>query len=229
MCRTAFLFLIFIQGYISTLAQQVNSQHLLTYADSNLIKQEKPYQFHFGQFFKNDTVYAILLDTLRRDNQNVTLFGLKFFEKVGNKWLRRNEYDSLPTWGIHTRFCNFSKYNYMDYLVSADIAGTGGNETEYLFIFDKKTRSLLQIKGFENLPNTTYNRKNGLITSIGLVSGVPSFEYFKIEDFRLIQVGGKEMWADNSYGYLTEYKIISGRKIIYKKEKRKLPIDFYKW
>ena len=228
MHRTALLFLVFFSGH-RLFAQQVNSKQPLTYTDSSLIKQEKPYQFYLGHFFRSDTLYSIILDTLH-DNKGVAYCSVKFFEKVDNKWQKKNEYDSLQTSrAIQTRFCDYSKDTTKDYLVSADIVGTGGNETEHLFIFDTKTKSLRLIKGFENIPTTSYDAKSGIITSVGLAAGIPNFEYFKIEHFRPIKVGGKEMWSDNYYGYLEKYKIVKGKKVIYYKDKKKLPIDFYEW
>jgi hypothetical protein len=229
MPRTALLFLIFFFGH-RLFAQQLSLKKPLTYADSNLIKQEKPYQFHFGHFFKSNALYAILLDTSNDNKHDIVYSDVKFFEYVDNRWQKENEYDSLQTSGvIQTRFCNYSNDTIKDYLISAGIIGTGGNETEYLFIFDSKTKSLRLIKGFENIPTTSYNAKNGIITSVGLAGSIPNFEYFKIEDFKLIKVGGKEMWSDNDYGYLEKYKIVNGKKIIYYKDKKKLPIDFYEW
>lgn len=37
------------------------------------------------------------------------------------------------------------------------------------------------------------------------------------------------MWSDNGYGYLEKYKMVDGKMIVYYKDKKKLPIDFYEW
>lgn len=227
MLRNILLFFILFFGH------RVFAQHeklTLTQTDSNLIIRERPYQFRFGHFFKTNILYAILLDTSNDNEHNTTYCRVTFFEKVNNKWQKKNEFDSLPTSvGIKTRFCNYNSDAIEDYLVSADIDGTGGNETEHLFIFDNKTKTLRLIKGFENIPAKSYDAKSRIITSVGLAAGIPNFVYFKIEHFKLIEIGGKEMWSDNEYGYLEKYKMVDGKKVIYYKAKRKLPVDFYDW
>jgi len=160
----------------------------------------------------------------------VTYFRLTFYEKTNETWNKKNEYDSLKTFEKpKTKFSNYNHDGLSDYLVSAEIVGSGGNETEYLFIFDSNTRSLRLISGFENLPSTSYNIKTGIITSIGLAASIPNYEYYKIINFQLKKIGGKEIWIDNNYGYLQKYRINNGNKIIYHKEKKKLPFDLYKW
>jgi len=229
MNRIALLLLIFISGY-RLYAQNINSKRPSTYLDDSLIKKEKPYEFHFGHFFADDTLYAILLETSNDNKKNVVYCNIKFFEKVNNKWRKKNEYDSLQTTNPNqTRFGNYSNDTIKDYLISAGIVGTGANETEYLFILDRRSKSLKLIKGFENIPSTSYNGKSGIITAVGLAAGIPSFEYFEIVDFKLIKLGGKQMWSDDLYGYLEKYKIINGKKIVYYKNRKKLPVDFYNW
>jgi hypothetical protein len=229
MHRIALIILIFFFGQ-KIYAQKVNSNQSLSYEVSSLLKQEKFYQFHFGHFFESDILYAILLDTSKDNKTGRTYCSVKFFERVGNRWIRKNHYDSLQTSRIiRTRFCNYNGDAIQDYLLSAGIIGTGGNETEYLFLFDIRTKSLKLIKDFENIPTTSYNPKNGVITSIGLSAGIPNFEYYKISSFHLDKIGGKEMWSDNSYGFLEKYRIVNGKRIVFYKDKRKLPIDFYYW
>lgn len=211
-------------------AQQVKLSPILTETDSSLLKKEHPLQFQFGRFFETDTLYAILLNNSGDYAKNKNHFILNFFEKAGNQWLKRNEFDSIESSGkIKTRFCNYNKDTIEDYLISEGIVGTGGNETEYLFIFDSETKSLKLIKGFEKIPSTSYNSKNGIITSIGLVAGIPNFEYFKIDNFLLIKVGGKNIRTDNTYGYLEKYRMVNGKRVVYFKTKKKLPFDLYEW
>ena len=222
MNRIALLLLIFISGY-RLYAQNTNSERPSTWLDDSLIKKEKPYKFHIGHFFASNTLYAIVVDTSNDNKKNVTYCNVKFFEKVNNKWRKKNEYDSLQTTNlIQTRFGNYSNDTIKDYLISAGIVGTGANETEYLFMLDSRTKSLKLIKGFENIPSTSYNGKSRLITSVGLVAGIPNFQYFKIVDFRLIKLGGKQMWSDELYGYLEKYKVVNGKKIVYYKNRKKI-------
>ncbi len=223
-----FFFILFVGHRL--FAQQINSKQPLTLAESTLINQKKPYQFYFGHFFKSDTLYAILLDTSIDHKQNVTYSQVKFYEKVNNKWHKKNEFDSLRTSAqLQSRFSNYNNDKIEDFLVSAGIVGTGSNETEYLFILDTKTKSLQLIKGLENLPSTSYDTKSNTISSVGLASGIPNFEYYKINNLQLSKIGGKEIWTDDKYGYLEKYHIINGKKVIYYKRKRKLPFDLFEW
>jgi hypothetical protein len=229
MLRVSLLFLILFSGH-RLFAQQIKTKQVLTKTESGLIQKENPNQFQFGHFFKSDTLYAILLNISQDYKKNMTYCKVRFFENVNNTWHKINEYDSLQTSGeIKTRFSNYSKDTIKDYLVSAGIVGTGGNETEYLFLFDIKQKSLKLIKGFENIPTTSYNAKSGTITSVGLAAGIPSFDYYKISSFHLIKVGGKNIWTDDKYGYLEKYKMVKGKKIVYYEDKKKLPFDLYEW
>ncbi len=227
MLRHSLLFLILLSGQ-RLFAQQVKTKQVLTKTESSLIEKENPNQFQFGHFFKSDTLYAILLDTSQDYKKRTTYCKVRFFQNVNNSWHKINEYDSLKISGvIQTKFSNYSKDTIKDYLVSAGIVGTGGNETEYLFIFDIKTKALKLIKGFENIPNTSYNAKSGTITSIGLATGTPNFEYYKISNFHLIKVGGKDIWTDDKHGYLEKYKMVKGKKVVYYNDRKKLPFDLY--
>jgi hypothetical protein len=229
MLRSSLLFLILFLAQ-RLFAQQVKTKQALTKTESSLIENENPSQFQFGHFFKSDTLYAILLNTSQDYKKSTTYCKVRFFENVKNTWHKINEYDSLKISGvIQTRFSNYSKDTIKDYLFSAGIVGTGGNETEYLFLFDIKTKSLKLIKGFENISTTSYNAKTGTITSVGLAAGIPSFEYYKISNFHLIKVGGKDIWTDDKYGYLEKYKMEKGKKVVYYKDKKKLPFDLYEW
>jgi hypothetical protein len=155
---------------------------------------------------------------------------LRFYKNVGNEWQKKNVFDSLKIeMPIKTRFCNYNNDVIKDYLFSAGIVGTGGNETEYLFLLDKETASMKLIKGFENVPSTSYDTKTGIITSIGLAASIPNFEFYKIKNFKLIKIGGKEMWSESGYGYMEKYRVVNGKRIVYYRNKKKLPIDFYKW
>jgi hypothetical protein len=142
MLRVSLLFLILFSGH-RLFAQQIKTKQVLTKTESGLIQKENPNQFQFGHFFKSDTLYAILLNISQDYKKNMTYCKVRFFENVNNTWHKINEYDSLQTSGeIKTRFSNYSKDTIKDYLVSAGIVGTGGNETEYLFLFDIKQKSL---------------------------------------------------------------------------------------
>jgi hypothetical protein len=37
------------------------------------------------------------------------------------------------------------------------------------------------------------------------------------------------MWSEGRYGYMEKYRVVNGKKIVFYRDKKKLPIDFYKW
>jgi hypothetical protein len=229
MHRYIIIILILLQNQITLAQKNANGIHLTT-IDSSFLKKQSPTKFKLGHFFKTDNLYAILLSEFMSNDSTKTYFNLKFFEKTENLWTKKNEYDSLETDGIlEDRFANYNKDKLPDYLIKAGIIGTGGNETEYLFLFDTSSRSLVLVKGFENIPSTSFDRKRGVITSIGLSAGIPSTEYYKIYNYRPVEIGGKDIWTDSDYAYLERYRIKNGKKIVFQKERKKLPFDMYAW
>ena len=211
-------------------AQKNANASQLTSIDSSFIKKENPARFKIGHFFKNETLCAILLNKYKTNDSAETYFNLRFFEKTKDSWAIKNEYDSLEISGIlEDRFANFNEDKLPDYLVKAGIVGTGGNETEYLFLFNASVKSLMLVKGFENIPNTSFDNKSGVITSIGMAAGMPNTVYYKINNYHPTEIGGKNIWTDEEYAYLEKYRIKNGKKIVFYKERKKLPFDMDEW
>ena len=95
--------------------------------------------FFFGYFF-NDTENTIIINTFSGNNQQDNFFRLQFFEIKNNQWEKKNEYDRLQIlWPILTRFTNYNQDAIPDFLIKAGYIGTGGNDIEYLFLFEPKT------------------------------------------------------------------------------------------
>jgi len=84
------------------------------------------------------------------------------------------------------------------------IDGARANARFYLYLVKPLLKKLVYVKGFEELPNADFDRKNKVITSMGLFGQSQWFKFYRINGkYRLVNLGhsfiSKTDEEDNKY------------------------------
>lgn len=110
-----------------------------------------------------------------------TYVEIKFHTKQTNKWVLGQTFHFLKD-GITTSSTKVSDFNndgLCDMTVQSSIALNGANEIRRLFIYDKSTDKLIEMKNSENYPNMLYNEDLNCIDAF-LVYGGSSTVFLQI-------------------------------------------------
>lgn len=113
------------------------------FVDSLSIGNKTKNKIELTKYRSTDSVYAVI----------------KFFTKANNRWQQANEF-VLPKDGLSDCDALITDYNndgQNDFSFISSIAARGANEVRTLFLYDKKSESLLHIKNSDDYPNLSYN------------------------------------------------------------------------
>lgn len=151
------------------------------FIDSTDIGVKKTYKLELKKFRGYDSIYV-----------NITLF-----EKRKGKWCKKQELNR-PKDGVadcDVKISDFNNDGINDMTFVSAIAARGANEVRSLFIFDKKTGTLIFIKNSENYPNMLYNKKLNCIDAL-LVSGSFYTAFLRLEKDSLREFIGVDVRGD---------------------------------
>lgn len=151
----------------------------------------------------NDTVKIeeLFIDssTIGRKNQNKvevynysktdsTYIDIKFYSKQLNNWKLNQTIHFVKDdiTGCDTRLSDFNNDGLNDMTIVSALAARGANEVRRLFIYDKVTDKLIEMKNSENYPNMLYNGDLNCIDAF-LVYGGSSTVFLKISGDSLME------------------------------------------
>jgi len=106
---------------------------------------------------------------------------IKFYKKRNHKWLLNQTLHFLKD-GISscdTKLSDFNNDRLNDMTIVSSIAARGANQVRRLFIYDKSSDKLIEMKNSEKYPNMLYNKNLNCIDAF-LVYGGSSTVYLKI-------------------------------------------------
>lgn len=98
---------------------------------------------------------------------------VKFYTKQNDNW-RLNQTIHFFKDGVvscDTKFSDFNNDGHNDMTIVSSTAGRGANEIRSLFIYDKSTDKLTQMKNSENYPNMLYNKELDCIDAFLVYAG----------------------------------------------------------
>lgn len=106
---------------------------------------------------------------------------IKFYTKQADNWKLNQTIHFLKDGviGCDTKLSDFNNDGLNDMTIVSAVAARGANEVRRLFIYDKKTDKLVEMKNSENYPNMLYNKDLNCIDAF-LVYGGSSTVFLRI-------------------------------------------------
>lgn len=137
----------------------------------------------------NDRTYVLGIDEGNAKQADERIRELRFFrQKAGSQITLWKEKLAIQ-YGLETKKADFNGDGVADFLIMKGTGARGSNELYYLFLANSKAKTLTRVKGFEDLPNPTYNFKYRVITSYSF-AGKNYYSIYRIaKGNQLIQVG----------------------------------------
>lgn len=171
--------------------------------EKNVISNIDTSQTALAETILNDTVKIeeLFIDssTIGRKNQNKvevynysktdsTYIDIKFYSKQLNNWKLNQTIHFVKDdiTGCDTRLSDFNNDGLNDMTIVSALAARGANEVRRLFIYDKVTDKLIEMKNSENYPNMLYNGDLNCIDAF-LVYGGSSTVFLKISGDSLME------------------------------------------
>jgi len=204
------LFIIsFVLGFCSSAFGQA-SVDTIAKRDWLLVNQYRPTQYFFGELFQKGHHQAVLIN----ENEKEMSFSLQFFEWQGKEWKLKNTFTSLSFYhAVEPEITDFNKDGKQDLLIFIGTGARGANMFHYLFLYDRKKSSLIEIEGFEDITTPEYDPKKKLIIST-MLSGTVNYEYYKLKGSKVYLVGGESNEREDDGCIRTEYVIKNGKQVI---------------
>lgn len=161
------------------------------FVDSTSIGIKTKNKIELTKFRNTDSVYAVI----------------KFFTEANNHWQQKNEF-VLPKDGMLDCDVLITDYNndgYNDFSYVSSLAARGANEIRTLFLYDKKSGSLLFIKNSDDYPNLSYNSTLNCMDAFLVYAGCTTmflrFESDSLQPFASVELNdGLEIKEYDKYG-----------------------------
>ena len=135
------------------------------FIDSTIIGRKKTNKVEVFKFRATDSNYV----------------DIKFYTKRADKWKLIQSLHFLKDGitGCDTKLSDFNNDGLNDMTIVSNVAARGANEVRQLFIYDKTTNKLIEIKNSFNYPNMLYNKGLNCIDAF-LVYGGCSTIFLKL-------------------------------------------------
>ena len=106
---------------------------------------------------------------------------IKYYTKQADNWklIQTIHFLKDGVIGCDTKLSDFNNDGLNDMTIVSAVAARGANEVRRLFIYDKKTDNLIEMKNSENYPNMLYNKELNCIDAF-LVYGGSSTVFLRI-------------------------------------------------
>jgi len=153
-------------------------------------------QIKLTETIATDTVQLeeVFIDSLtigRKQNNKVEVFkyrtadsnyvDIKFYTKQTDNWKLNQiiHFSKDGITGCDTKLSDFNNDGLNDMTIVSSVAARGANEVRRLFIYNRSTDKLIEMKNSENYPNMLYNKDLNCIDAF-LVYGGSSTVFLKI-------------------------------------------------
>lgn len=155
----------------------------------------------------NDRSYVLAIEESRSKQAEERVCTVRFFRQDSGSQTTLWEQDLAIQYGRETKQTDFNGDGFSDFLILKGTAARGSNELYYLFLADPKAKTLTRVKGFEDLPNASYNPKYQVVITYSF-AGKNYYSIYRINKAnQLIQVGNSFEDSFNSDENVLDTKI----------------------
>lgn len=137
----------------------------------------------------NDRSYVLTIDEGVTKASDERICILRFLhQKTGLQTILWKEELAIQ-YGWETKKADFNGDGVTDFLILKGTGARRSNELYYLFLADRKAKTLTRVKGFEDLPNPSYHAKYQVVTSYSFTGKNYYSIYRMAKGNQLVQVG----------------------------------------